>query len=91
MNKKILKVSFPEKCIGCELCVLAAQRQVGKASFEGSPIRIMGGKKGYDIHLDPSVNDLDVNKISEICPKGCFSVEEGGQEEGLEFKAEEDV
>lgn len=79
MPKKILKAFFPEKCIGCELCVLAAMRELGKAGLEGSPIKILGGKGAYSIHLDPAVNDLSIKKIHDICPKGCFTIEDASE------------
>ncbi len=85
MAKEILKVSFPEKCIGCELCVFAALRLAGKASLTSSPIRIMSSEKGFSIHLDPAVNDLDMKQIAKICPKGCFTLEEDSEESSLNF------
>ena len=92
MSKKILRVSFPEKCIGCELCVMEAQRQLSKAGFEGSLIRIFRSKEdspastvelSYTIEMDPNVNDLDVEKIANSCPTLVFKVEEGDDEHNL--------
>jgi len=80
MAKKVLKVPHKEKCIGCEMCVFAASRLAGAVGIEGSPIKILKSKKGFDVHLDPNVNDLDVEKIANICPKGCFSVEDVSDE-----------
>jgi NAD-dependent dihydropyrimidine dehydrogenase PreA subunit len=85
---KFLKVSFPQKCIGCELCVLEAQRQLEKISLEGSVIRILKNKKAnsefleYSIDLDPRINSLDINKIRNICPTGVFEIVEE-EENGL--------
>lgn len=88
MRKKVLKATSPEKCIGCELCVYAAQRLCGKAGVEGAPIKILGSVKGFNIRLEPEVQNLDVKKISEICPRACFSVEEMDvkDESGPEFE-----
>lgn len=88
---KVLKGTFPEKCIGCELCVLAAERLLGKVGIEGAPIKILTSQKGFNIHLDPSVNTLDIKKIAQVCPKACFTIEEVQVEEELDFKMEEDA
>lgn len=90
MAKGILKVSFPEKCIGCELCVFAALRLQGKVGLATSPIRIMSSDKGFSIHLDPAVNDLDAKQIAKICPKGCFTLEEDSEESSLNFSLKEE-
>ncbi len=74
--KKILKVTHGEKCIGCELCVFATLRLCGKAGLGDSPIKILSSEEGFKIHLEDSVNQLDIDKISAVCPKACFSVEE---------------
>lgn len=58
---KVLKISFPEKCIGCELCVLEAQRQLGKLGLEGSLIRVF---------RNTSVETLTSNTSSGIVPLG---------------------
>lgn len=85
---KFLKVAFPQKCIGCELCVLEAQRQLNKVGLEGSVIRILKNKKAnsefleYHIDVDPRINTLDINKIREICPTGVFEIVEE-EEDGL--------
>jgi len=71
---KILKVILPQKCIGCELCVFEAQRQLEKVGLEGAFIRIFRDGSGFSIVLDPQVNTLDIEKIQEICPNGVFEV-----------------
>ncbi len=71
---KILKVVLPSKCIGCEMCVLEAQRQLGKLGLEGSFIRIFREDVEFSIVLDPQVNTLDVEKIKDICPGGVYEV-----------------
>lgn len=58
---KILKISFPEKCIGCELCVIEVQRQMGKLGLEGSLIRVF---------RNPSMATLASNAPSGIAPIG---------------------
>jgi len=84
---KILKAKFPEKCIGCELCILEMQRQINKIGFEGSVIRVLKKPREnadgleYSIVLDPQVNNFDIKKIKEICPTQVFTIED--QENGL--------
>ncbi len=78
---KILKAKKPEKCIGCELCVMETQQQIKKIGLEGSLIRIF--KEAADNHedvnfcieLDPRISELDVEKIKDICPAGVYEVE----------------
>jgi NAD-dependent dihydropyrimidine dehydrogenase PreA subunit len=77
---KVLKATFKENCIGCELCVYEVQRQLGKVGLEGSPVRIFrerhGGKFSYAIDIDHKVNKLDVEKIVRVCPTMVFSIED---------------
>jgi len=79
---KNLKVSFPQKCIGCELCVFEAQRQLEKVGLEGSLIRIFRNKKAgkeflvYSIDIDPRLNKLDIECIKTICPTEVFEIVE---------------
>ncbi len=80
MSRKVLKALFPERCIGCELCVMAAQRQFKKAGLDGSFIRILRQESGYSVDIDPQAGDLDVEKIKKICPTLVFSVEDGVDE-----------
>jgi NAD-dependent dihydropyrimidine dehydrogenase PreA subunit len=80
---KILKVLLPEKCNGCELCLIETQKQLGKVGLDGSLIRILRSINSstsaveFQIELDPQVNSLDIKKIMQICPRGVFSLEEG--------------
>lgn len=75
-----LKVSFPQKCIGCELCAFESQRQLKIVGLEGSLIRIFKNKeKGkefleYSIDIDPRIKDLDVERIKNICPTEVFEI-----------------
>jgi hypothetical protein len=77
-----IKATFPQKCIGCELCVMEVQRQLGRAGLDGSLIRILKSFNEtertveYAINIDPQVNTLDITKIREICPTGVFTTEE---------------
>ena len=85
--KKVLRVSFPQKCIGCELCVMEVQKQLGKMGIEGSPIRVFKNREEsilldkivYTLDIDPSVNDLNIQKVKNICPTGVFEIEEVNQ------------
>ncbi len=85
--KKTLKIKFQKQCIGCELCVFESQRQLQKVGFEGSLIRIMKNKLDQNkklefyIELDPRINKLDIDKISEICPKNVFEISQSDEEE----------
>ncbi len=82
---KYLKIAFPQKCTGCELCVYEAQRQLGKIGLEGSLIRIFKDKKPesnflkFSIDLDPRIHKLDINKIRSICPTFVFEIIEEEQ------------
>lgn len=85
---KILKITFPENCIGCELCVLEVQRQLNKAGLDGSPIRIFRnqeedviGEVAFTIDMDKSVNELKIEKVKNICPTGVFTIEDIAEEE----------
>ncbi len=79
---KNLKVSFPQKCIGCEVCVFEAQRQLKKVGLEGSLIRIFRNKKEdkefleYSIDIEPRLNKLDIEAIKNMCPTEVFEVVE---------------
>lgn len=77
----ILKAKFPERCIGCEMCVFEAQRQLGKVGLENSPIRIMHREgESFSVHIDPEANELDIEKIKSICPTLVFTIEEANEE-----------
>jgi ferredoxin len=86
---KNLKVTFPENCIGCELCAFEVQRQFQKAGLEGSLIRIFKEKKDkeriltFTVELDPLVHKLDIERIRDICPTGVFTIEEKEPEDEL--------
>jgi Fe-S-cluster-containing dehydrogenase component len=77
---KILKPTQPEKCIGCEMCVFEAQRQLKKIGMEESLVRVFRkkseGKQNveFELEIDPRINILDIEKISSICPRKVFEV-----------------
>lgn len=77
---KILKAEFPERCIGCELCVTEAQHQLKKLGLEGSLIRIFRSKNkdklSFSIDMDPRINKLKIEEIKNVCPQGVFTIED---------------
>lgn len=81
-KKKILKITFPEKCIGCELCVMEVQRQLDKVGLNGALMRVHKSRSPdnlelkYSITMDPQINSLDASKLLDICPTGVFTLEE---------------
>jgi len=75
-TEKKLTVKFPGKCIGCELCAMQIQRQLGKVGLDGSLIRILRDGIKYSVVVDQNVNKYDINELKQICPTGVFAVEE---------------
>jgi NAD-dependent dihydropyrimidine dehydrogenase PreA subunit len=79
---RTLKIKFQKNCIGCELCVLEAQRQLKKVGLEGALIRILKNKDDtqknmeFYIELDPRINQINIDKIARICPTGVFEITE---------------
>ncbi len=77
---KTLKATFQKNCIGCELCVAEVQRQLGKVGLEDAPIRILreskDGKLTFSVDIDPTINQLDVEKIKNVCPALVFIIDE---------------
>jgi ferredoxin len=77
---KTLKPTQQDKCNGCELCVLEAQRQLKKVGLEESLIRIFRNKKDGDhklelcVEIDPRISMLHMEKIADICPKDVLEV-----------------
>jgi len=80
MKKKILKATYPERCIGCEMCVFECQHQATRTGLAGSLIRIFRNRGkdtvNFGVDIDPRVNKLNIDNIKDICPQGVFSVEE---------------
>lgn len=64
------------------MCIFEAQRQLKKVGLEDSLIRVFRKKNPetqaleFELEIDPRVNILDVEKISSICPKKVFEVQE---------------
>jgi hypothetical protein len=80
---KVLKAMYPDRCTGCEMCVIEVQQQMKKLGLEGSLIRVFRKvdktnkeKLIFSIELDPKVSKLDIESIKNICPQGVFSVED---------------
>lgn len=77
---QILKVEFPKKCIGCEMCVYEMQRQLNRVGLEGALIRVLKTRNEQDkllvfsVELDPRVNSLLIEQIKNTCPRGVFSI-----------------
>ncbi|NMB70013.1 hypothetical protein GYA27_02320 [candidate division WWE3 bacterium] len=78
---KILKVKFPDRCNGCEMCVLEVQRQLQKVGLEGSLIRIFADRgenneTSFTIELDPRITNMNIQKIKDICPQDVYEITE---------------
>jgi len=79
---KILKIIKPDKCNGCELCVLEAQRQLETVGLEGALIRVFRKKLENSeypqnhLEIDPRINSLNPGKIKIICPQEVFETQE---------------
>lgn len=80
MIKKEIKATYPDRCIGCEMCVIECQHQLKKTGLEGSLIRIFRKKTKdsmqYSVDIDPRTNNLNIENIKASCPQGVFSIEE---------------
>jgi len=73
---KTLNVGFPEKCIGCELCVLLAQRLAeGSVGISNSPIKITKKSEKYNVDVDTGRIEK-AKEIVDICPTNVFTLEE---------------
>lgn len=85
MAKKILKATFENRCNGCELCLLEAQRQLQRVGLTDSPIRILRDSSKstvyFHVDLDPTINKLDLNEIVKVCPTGVFEILEEEDED----------
>lgn len=84
MAKKILVAKFENRCNGCELCVLEAQRQLGLVGLTNSPIRILKDISGtnlyFHVEIDESVNELKIEEFIKICPTAVFEIVEDSDE-----------
>lgn len=79
MAKKILKATFENRCNGCELCVLEAQRQFGKIGLSDSPIRVLRDVNSSNLYFHVVIDDelldkINLEEILKICPTGVFEI-----------------
>jgi NAD-dependent dihydropyrimidine dehydrogenase PreA subunit len=75
MKKKHLTVSREHRCIGCNLCTLAAARyEERKLGIKNPVIKIKGAPGRYKIQIDYGVNIKNPAKIVNICPQNCFDL-----------------
>lgn len=75
MARKYLITPREQKCIGCNLCALAAsRREKRKLGLKDAPIRIKGRPGSYKIQIDYGEEIKYPEKIVEICPQNCFDV-----------------
>lgn len=83
---KRLKITHQPKCTGCELCVMETQRQLKKVGLNDSLIRILK-KKGstFQVELDPQIQNLNIQAISDICPTKVLKTTEEEEFEDEEF------
>lgn len=92
----VLVVKRPEKCIGCDLCILEVQRQLSRIGIEESLIRIFRKKTKdtnyieYAIEVDPRIGGLDIEKIKAICPTDVFEIKESITDMGLESEDQQE-
>ena len=75
MPKRYLTASREHKCIGCQLCVLAASRyEKRKLGIKDSFISIKGQPGRYKIQIDYGKPIKYPEKIVKICPQNCFDI-----------------
>ena len=83
MIRKELKATYPERCTGCEMCVVEVQHQLRKTGLEGAMIRIFRKRDGesvkFSVDIDPRINKLNIENIKNICPQGVFSLEDNDE------------
>lgn len=88
MARKILKATFEDRCNGCELCVMEAQRQLKKVGLSDSPIRILRDNTSSNLYFYVDLNGslltkLNINEIFKVCPTGVFEIIEEQDEQLL--------
>lgn len=85
MAKKILKATFENRCNGCELCVLEAQRQLKRVGLTDAPIRILRDTSKssvyFHVDIDSDVNNLNIKEIVKVCPTAVFEILEEEDED----------
>jgi len=75
MPTKYLITPNEQKCIGCNLCTLAASRYENrKLGIKDSAITIKGRPTMYKIQIDYGGQVKNPRKIVSICPQNCFDV-----------------
>lgn len=74
MAKK-LRITFPQKCIGCELCVMEIQRQLGRVGLEGSLIRVFKNPSMETIAFDYTEDESDGSFSSKSDPTLVYTIE----------------
>lgn len=73
MSNKYLVTPREHRCIGCQLCALAASRyEKKKLGLKDSPITIKGKPGQYKIQIDYGDKIKNPEKIVTICPRNCF-------------------
>lgn len=73
MAKKYLIAAREHKCVGCNLCSLAAARyEKRKLGIKDSPISIKGRPGLYRVQIDYGVEIKNTDKIVKICPQDVF-------------------
>lgn len=55
---------------------MEAQRQLKKVGLDDALIRVFREDGKFTLSLDPRVNNLDLERIREVCPKANFSIVE---------------
>jgi len=79
MAKKILKATFENRCNGCELCILEAQRQLGKVGLSDTPVRVLRDASSSNLYFhlviyEEALENLNLEEIVKICPTGVFEI-----------------
>jgi len=86
--RRILKATFEDRCNGCELCVMEAQRQLKRVGLSDAPIRILRDNTSSNLYFYVELNEslltkLNVNEIFKVCPTGVFEIIEEQDEQLL--------
>ena len=75
MQKQYLIAPREQKCIGCNLCVLAnTLYENRKLGVKDSSITIKGAPGRYKIQIDYGDKIKFPEKVVKICPQNCFEV-----------------